>query len=36
MPIAKKIIEEHDGKIDIKSQPGKGTRVIVRLPIKQK
>ncbi len=32
MPIAKKIIEGHNGKIDIMSHLGKGTRVIVRLP----
>ena len=32
MPIAKKIIEGHDGTIDIKSHPGDGTQVIVSLP----
>ncbi len=32
MPIAKKIIEAHKGKIDIYSQPGKGTEVTVSLP----
>ncbi len=32
MPIAKKIIEGHDGKIDIKSHPGDGTQVIISLP----
>jgi signal transduction histidine kinase len=36
MPIAKKIIEGHKGMINIKSQPGKGTQVIIRLPFKQK
>lgn len=36
MPIAKKIIEGHNGKIDIVSNIGKGTHVIVRLHIKQK
>jgi signal transduction histidine kinase len=36
MPIAKKIIEGHGGKIDIMSHLGKGTRVILRLPFKQK
>ena len=32
MPISKKIIEAHKGKIDIYSQPEKGTEVTVRLP----
>ena len=36
MPMAKKIIEGHNSKIDIMSNLGKGTQVIVRLPIKQK
>ncbi len=35
MPIAKKIIEGHQGKIHIKSQPGPGTEVIIELPYKQ-
>ena len=34
MPIAKKIIEGHKGKILIKSQPARGTEVIVSLPAK--
>ncbi len=32
MSIAKKIIEGHNGKIHIKSQPGLGTEVIIELP----
>jgi two-component system sensor histidine kinase HydH len=34
MPIAKKIIEGHKGEISIKSQPAKGTEIIVSLPAK--
>ncbi|MDA8084931.1 MAG: HAMP domain-containing sensor histidine kinase [Nitrospiraceae bacterium] len=34
MPIAKKIIEGHKGEIRVKSQPAKGTEVIVSLPAK--
>lgn len=33
MSIAKRIIEGHKGKISISSKPGKGTRVMVKLPI---
>ena len=33
MPISKKIIESHGGKISIQSEPGKGTRVKIILPI---
>ena len=32
MPIAKKIIEGHEGTIDIESHPGTGTEVLIRLP----
>ncbi|HDH50238.1 MAG TPA: HAMP domain-containing histidine kinase [Nitrospirae bacterium] len=35
MAIAKKIIEGHQGRIYIKSQPGRGTEVIIELPRKQ-
>jgi PAS domain S-box-containing protein len=30
--VTRKLIEEHSGTIDVKSKPGKGTTVIVRLP----
>jgi len=33
LPIAGKIIEDHGGRIDIGSEPGRGTHVTVRLPI---
>ena len=34
LPIAKKIIEEHQGSIGIQSQPGIGTVVTLTLPVK--
>jgi two-component system sensor histidine kinase HydH len=33
MPIAKKIIEAHRGRIEIRSRPGKGTEIALRLPL---
>jgi len=33
LPLAKRIAELHEGSIEIQSQPGKGARVIVVLPI---
>lgn len=36
MPTAKKIIEGHDGEIHVESQPGKGTQIIIGLPVKRK
>jgi signal transduction histidine kinase len=30
--VTRKLIEEHRGTIDVESEPGKGTTVIVRLP----
>jgi PAS domain S-box-containing protein len=33
--VTRKLIEEHNGTIDVKSEPGKGTTVIVRMPYKQ-
>jgi len=32
LPLAYRIIEEHDGSLEIDSQPGVGTRVVIRLP----
>ena len=36
MPYAKKIIEEHGGKIMVDSKPGGGTRIRINLPIENK
>jgi len=33
MPIAKKIIEGHQGEIHIASKPGRGTEVVIELPL---
>jgi signal transduction histidine kinase len=30
--VTRKLIEEHNGTIDVESEPGKGTNVVVRLP----
>ncbi len=35
LPIAKKIIEEHDGKIHVESTPGQGATFTIRLPIQK-
>ncbi|HID92530.1 MAG TPA: sensor histidine kinase [bacterium (Candidatus Stahlbacteria)] len=35
LPIVKKIIDKHEGKIKVESTPGKGTDVMISLPIKQ-
>ncbi|MFC2158965.1 PAS domain-containing sensor histidine kinase, partial [Acidobacteriota bacterium] len=35
LPIAKKIIEDHDGRIEVSSRPGKGTLIKIFLPIDQ-
>ena len=35
LPIAKEILEQNEGKIDIKSTLGKGTEVVIRIPTKQ-
>jgi signal transduction histidine kinase len=32
LPLTKKIIEEHDGQIEVESEPGKGTTFTVTLP----
>jgi two-component system NtrC family sensor kinase len=34
--VTRKLIEEHNGTIDVDSQPGKGTTVFVRMPYQQK
>ncbi len=36
MPIAKKIIEGHQGKILVNSKPGQGTEVVIELPCSMK
>ncbi len=33
LPTVKQIVEQHGGKIDISSEPGSGTRVVVQLPL---
>lgn len=33
LPIAKKVIEQHNGQIDIESEPGDGTTVHITLPL---
>jgi two-component system NtrC family sensor kinase len=35
LAITRQIIEQHQGRISIVSEPGKGTTVIVKLPVKQ-
>jgi PAS domain S-box-containing protein len=32
LPLAKSLVERHGGRLDLESEPGKGTRVIVRFP----
>jgi nitrogen-specific signal transduction histidine kinase len=34
--VSKKIIQNHDGKFEIKSEPKNGTTVMISLPIKGK
>jgi signal transduction histidine kinase len=36
LPIVDKIIKEHKGKIEVKSQPDKGTTFTLLLPIKER
>jgi signal transduction histidine kinase len=33
LPIVKQIVSQHRGSIEIASEPPKGTRVIIRLPL---
>ena len=35
LSIAKEILDQNDGIIDIKSEVGKGTEVVIRIPTKQ-
>jgi sigma-B regulation protein RsbU (phosphoserine phosphatase) len=35
LSLAKKIIENHSGSIEVKSEPGKGTEFIILLPVKK-
>ena len=35
LSIAKEILDQNDGMIDIKSEAGKGTEVVIRIPTKQ-
>ena len=35
LPIAREILTQNGGKIDIKSQIGKGTEVVIRIPTKR-
>ena len=36
LPIAKEIIEQNNGSLDIKSEAGKGTEVVIRIPVYKK
>jgi len=36
LPIAKEILEQNNGSIDIKSKQGKGTEVVIRIPVNKK
>ena len=35
LSIAKEILDQNNGRIDIKSEPGKGTEVVIRIPTKK-
>jgi two-component system sensor histidine kinase VicK len=35
LPIAKEVIEANGGSIDMKSEVGKGTEVIIKVPVKE-
>jgi signal transduction histidine kinase len=32
LPTVKQIVEQHEGSVEMTSEPGTGTRVIIRLP----
>ncbi len=36
LPIAKEILDQNNGSIDIKSEAGKGTEVVIRIPVNKK
>ena len=36
LPIVRKIVDAHDGRIDLSSEPGRGTRFRVTLPVSSK
>ncbi|MFO7813516.1 MAG: ATP-binding protein [Pelovirga sp.] len=36
LPICQRLIEQHDGKIEVSSEPGKGTRFVISLPMAQR
>jgi signal transduction histidine kinase len=33
LAIVKQIVEQHDGTINVASQPGEGTRFVIELPL---
>ena len=33
LPTTRRIVEEHEGRIDVHSEPGKGTSFTIRLPL---
>ncbi len=35
LPIAKEMIEANGGSIDLKSEVGKGTEVVIKVPVKE-
>ena len=35
LPVAKGIVSDHDGRIDVASEPGKGTEFLVSFPIEE-
>ncbi|MDH3474525.1 MAG: ATP-binding protein, partial [Rhodospirillales bacterium] len=35
LPLVRRITEQHDGDIEVESEPGRGTRFVIRLPLKE-